>query len=60
MPRDPDNMFGGEPPRGDYPGRQRNELTLGSGRRHRLATFAGAIGVLVLATAVAFCFGWVV
>jgi hypothetical protein len=51
-------MFGGEPPRGDHPGRQRNELTVVPARRHRLATIVSMVGVLLLATAVAFCFGW--
>ena len=60
MPRDPDNIFGGETPRGDHPGRQRNELTVVTGRRHRLATIVSMVGVLLLATAVAFCFGWAI
>jgi hypothetical protein len=57
MPRDPDSMFGGEPPRRDHPGRQRNEITIASGRRHRLAAVASLIGILLLATAFAICFG---
>jgi hypothetical protein len=60
MPRDPDNMFGGEPPRGDYPGRQRNEVTVVHSRRHRLATIVSMVGVLLFATAMAVCFGWAV
>jgi hypothetical protein len=60
MPRDPDNMFGGEPPRGEYPGRQRNEITVVPKRRHRFATIASAVGFLLLATAVVLCFGWAI
>jgi hypothetical protein len=60
MPRDPDNMFGGEPPRREYPGRQRNEITVIHARRHRFATIASVLGVLLLATAVAVAFGWAV
>ncbi|MGE5539049.1 MAG: hypothetical protein ACM30I_10545 [Gemmatimonas sp.] len=60
MPRDPDNMFGGEPPRREYPGRQRHEISALPQRRHPYAYIASVLGTLLLATAAAICFGWIV